>query len=64
MNLWELFLKMKELGEEIDRNNLRKSRERNISERERLDKEIDRMYADYLELKHKLESINLDQAKK
>ena len=60
MNLWELFLEMKELGEEIDRNNLRKSRERNISERERLDKEIDRMYADYLELKHKLERINLD----
>lgn len=60
MNLWEAHLKMTDLSEEIDRRVLRKSKERNISDRERLDKEIDRLMADYLELKHKLEKINLD----
>ena len=60
MNLWEAHLKMVDLAEEIDRRTLRKSKERNISDRERLDKEIDRLMADYLELKHKLERINLD----
>lgn len=60
MNLWEAHLKMTNLTEEIDRRVLRKSKERNISDKERLDKEIDRLMADYLELKHKLESINLD----
>lgn len=60
MNLWEAHLKMTDLSEEIDRRVLRKSKERNISDRERLDKEIDRLMTDYLELKHKLESINLD----
>lgn len=60
MNLWEAHLKMTNLTEEIDRRVLRKSKERNISDRERLDKEIDRLMSDYLELKHKLESINLD----
>lgn len=60
MNLWEAHLKMTDLTEEIDRRVLRKSKERNISDRERLDKEIDRLMADYLELKHKLERINLD----
>lgn len=60
MNLWEAHLRMRNLEEEMDRNVLRKSRETNISERERLDIETDRMYAEYLELKHKLENINLD----
>lgn len=60
MNLWEAHLKMTNLTEEIDRRVLRKSKERNISDKERLDKEIDRLMADYLELKHKLEKINLD----
>lgn len=57
MNLWEAHLRMKHLEEEIDRKNLRKAKERNIGELERLDVEIDRMYAEYLELKHKLERI-------
>ena len=60
MNLWELFQKMVYLTEEIDRRSLRKTKERNVSEIERLDKEMDRLMADYLELKHKLENINLD----
>lgn len=60
MNLWELFLKMTDLTEEMDRKSLRKSKERNVSDRERLDKEIDRLMAEYLELKHKLERINID----
>lgn len=60
MNLWELFQKMIYLTEEIDRRSLRKAKERDISEIERLDREMDRLMADYLELKHRLENINLD----
>lgn len=60
MNLWEVHLKLTYLTEEIDRRSLRKAKERNISEIERLDKEMDRLMADYLELKHKLERINID----
>ena len=60
MNLWELFQKMVYLTEEIDRRSLRKDKERDISEKERLDREMDRLMADYLELKHRLENINLD----
>ena len=60
MNLWELFLKMTDLTEEMDRKSLRKAKERNVSEIERLDKEIDRLMAEYLELKHKLERIKID----
>ena len=60
MNLWEAHLRMKFLEEEIDRRSLRKVKERNISDIERLDKEMDRLMADYLELKHKLENIKID----
>ena len=60
MNLWEAHLKLTYLIEEIDRKSLRKAKERNVEDRERLDKEIDRLMAEYLELKHKLENINLD----
>ena len=60
MNLWEAHLKMVYLTEEIDRRSLRKAKERNISDIERLDKEMDRLMAEYLELKHKLERINID----
>ena len=60
MNLWELFQKMVYLTEEIDRRSLRKAKERDISEIGRLDREIDRLMADYLELKHRLENIYLD----
>ena len=60
MNLWELFLKMVDLTEEMDRKSLRRAKERNIEDRERLDREIDRLMADYLELKHRLENIYLD----
>ena len=59
-NMWELFLKMTDLTEEMDRKSLRKAKERNVEDKERLDKEIDRLMAEYLELKHKLENINLD----
>ena len=46
--------------EEIDRLILRKSRESLISEKERLGKEIDSMLAKELELKHKLQKIEVD----
>ena len=58
-NLWQIHLDLINLEEEIDRLVLRKSRERLISERERLDKEIDNMLAKELELKHKLERIEV-----
>ena len=48
------------LEEDIDRLVLKKNRERLVSEKERLSKEIDRMMAKELELKHKLERIEID----
>ena len=59
-NLWQVHLDLINLEEEVDRLVLRKSRERLISEKERLGKEIDTMLAKELELKHKLERIEVD----
>lgn len=59
-NLWQVHLDLINLEEEIDRLVLRKGRERLISEKERISKEIDSMLAKELELKHKLERIEVD----
>ena len=59
-NLWQVYLDLINLEEEINRLVLRKSKERLISEKERLGKEIDSMLAKELELKHKLERIEVD----
>ena len=59
-NLWQIHLDLIKLEEEIDRLVLRKSKERLISEKERLGKEIDSMLAKELELKHKLQKIEVD----
>ena len=59
-NLWQVHLDLIKLEEEIDRLILRKSRERLITEKERIGKEIDSMLAKELELKHKLERIEVD----
>ena len=59
-NLWQVYLDLINLEEEIDRLVLRKNRERLITEKERLDKEIDSMLTKELELKHKLERIEVD----
>ena len=59
-NLWQIHLDLIKLEEEIDRFVLRKSRERLISEKERLSREIDSMLAKELELKHKLQKIEVD----
>ena len=59
-NLWQVYLDLINLEEEIDRLVLRKNRERLASEKERLSKEIDRIIAKELELKHKLERIEVD----
>ena len=59
-NLWQIYLDLINLEEEIDRLVLRKSRERLISEKERISKEIDSMLAKELELKHKLQKIEVD----
>ena len=59
-NAWEIHLELINLEEDIDRLVLKKNRERLVSEKERLAKEIDRMMAKELELKHKLERIEID----
>lgn len=59
-NLWQIHLDLINLEEEIDRLVLRKSRERLTSEKERLSREIDSMLAKELELKHKLQKIEVD----
>ena len=59
-NAWEIHLELINLEEDIDRLVLKRSRERLVSEKERLSKEIDRMMAKELELKHKLERIEID----
>ena len=59
-NAWEIHLELINLEEDIDRLVLKRNRERLVSEKERLAKEIDRMMAKELELKHKLERIEID----
>lgn len=60
MNLWDTHLMLINIEEEVDRLILRKNAERLINEKERLEKEIDRLLAKKLELKHKLERIEID----
>lgn len=57
--LYDVHIELREVEEEMDRLVLRKAKERNITERNRLDKEIDVLMARYLEMKHKLERISL-----
>lgn len=57
--LYDVHIELREIEEEMDRLVLRKAKERNITERNRLDKEIDALMARYLEMKHKLERISL-----
>ena len=59
-NAWEIHLELINLEEDIDRLVLKRNRERLVSEKERLSKEIDNMLAKKLELKHKLERIDID----
>lgn len=57
--LYDVHIELREIEEEMDRLVLRKVKERSITERNRLDKEIDGLMAKYLEMKHKLERILL-----
>ena len=59
ITLYDVHIELREIEEEMDRLVLRKVKERNITERNRLDKEIDGLMAKYLEMKHKLERILL-----
>ena len=59
ITLYDVHIELREIEEEMDRLVLRKVKERNITERDRLDKEIDGLMAKYLEMKHKLERILL-----
>ncbi len=59
-NAWEIHLELINLEEDIDKLVLKRNRERLASEKERLSKEIDRMMVKELELKHKLERIEID----
>lgn len=57
--LYDVHIELREIEEEMDRLVLRKVKERSITERNRLDKEIDALMAKYLEMKHKLERVLL-----
>ena len=59
-NMWNIHLDLINIEEEVDRLILRKNSERLVNEKERLEKEIDRLLARELELKHKLERIEID----
>ena len=59
ITLYDVHIELREIEEEMDRLVLRKGKERNITERNRFDKEIDVLMARYLEMKHKLERILL-----
>lgn len=59
-NMWNIHLDLINIEEEVDRLILRKNAERLVNEKERLEKEIDRLLARELELKHKLERIEID----
>ena len=59
ITLYDVHIELREIEEEMDRLVLRKVKERSITERNRLDKEIDALMARYLEMKHKIERILL-----
>lgn len=59
-NMWNVHLMLINLEEEIDRKVLQRNRERLATEKERLAKEIDELLGRELELKHKLERIEID----
>ena len=59
-NMWNIHLDLINIEEEIDRLILRRNTERLVNEKERLEKEVDRLLARELELKHKLERIEID----
>lgn len=59
-NMWNVHLDLINIEEEIDRLVLRRNTERLVTEKERMEKEIDRLLARELELKHKLERIEID----
>ena len=59
-NMWSIHLNLINIEEEIDRLVLRRNAERLVNEKERIEKEIDRLLAKELELKHKLERIEID----
>ena len=60
VNMWNIHLDLINIEEEIDRLVLRRNAERLVAEKERMEKEIDRLLARELELKHKLERIEID----
>ena len=56
-SMWDIFLEMNNLEEDIDRLVLIKNRERQVDVKNRLDKEIDSKLTRMLEIKHKLQDI-------
>lgn len=58
-NMWELFLELRELMEDNERAVLRHSTTRDVNEKNRLGIEIDRRHSRILEIKHKLEKIEV-----
>ena len=56
-SMWDIFLEMNNLEEDIDRLVLAKNRERQVAVKDRFDKEIDSKLTRMLEIKHKLQDI-------
>ena len=55
--MWDLFVELNNLEEDIDRLILERNRNRKVDEKARLEREIDVKLARMLEIKHKLQSI-------
>jgi hypothetical protein len=55
--MWDLFVELNNLEEDIDRLTLERSRSRKVDERARLEREADIKLARMLEIKNKLQGI-------
>ena len=55
--MWDLFVELNNLEEDIDRLILKRTRSRKVDERARLERETDAKLARMLEIKNKLQGI-------
>ena len=55
--MWDFFVELNNLEEDIDRLILERNRNRKVDEKARLERETDVKLARMLEIKHKLQSI-------
>lgn len=55
--MWDLFVELNNLEEDIDRLTLKRNRSRKVDEKARLERETDAKLARMLEIKNKLQGI-------